>query len=172
MSLLPCPHWLVLNDCSFWLVFLYQAELTPSLFPRLYKQKQPFVISFVDDTETSREMLEPVQTLVRSGSFPDLIFCSLQWVLQLLRKYCKLVTFCRVFYFIWRTVTFSYSEKKTTVVIQCESFMSLHIFCCFVSRKDNIIRVHQQSLVNQILLLKDWVLILMVKSLMIWSLVV
>lgn len=27
--------------------------------------------------------------------------------------------------------------------------MSLHIFCCFVS-KDNIIRVHQQSLVNQI----------------------
>lgn len=54
------------------------AELTPSLFPRLYKQKRAFVISFVDDTETSREMLDPVQTLVRSGSFPDLIFCSLQ----------------------------------------------------------------------------------------------
>lgn len=87
------------------------------------------------------------------------------------KKYCKLVTLCQVFYFIWRTVAFSYSEIKNTVVIKSESFMSLHIFCCFVSR-GNIFRVHQQSLVNQILLLKDWVLILMVKSMMIWSLVV
>ena len=62
--------------------FIFQAELTPSIFPQLYKQSRPFVISFVDDTETSREMLEPVQSLVQSGSFPDLIFCSLQWVLQ------------------------------------------------------------------------------------------
>ncbi|XP_061174523.1 thioredoxin domain-containing protein 16-like [Saccostrea echinata] len=54
------------------------AELTPSIFPRLYKQNKPFVISFVDDTESSKQLLEPIQSLVKAGTYPDVIFCLLQ----------------------------------------------------------------------------------------------
>ncbi|XP_062571904.1 thioredoxin domain-containing protein 16-like [Saccostrea cucullata] len=54
------------------------AELTPSILPQLYKQNRPFVISFVDDTESSRQLLEPIQSLVKAQAYPDLIFCLLQ----------------------------------------------------------------------------------------------
>ncbi|XP_060063062.1 thioredoxin domain-containing protein 16-like [Ylistrum balloti] len=50
-------------------------ELTVKMFPDLYRQKKPFVISFLDDQEMSQKVKDTLSSIVKSEQFTEVIFC-------------------------------------------------------------------------------------------------
>ncbi|XP_033734149.1 thioredoxin domain-containing protein 16-like [Pecten maximus] len=67
-------------------------ELTVKMFPDLYRQKKPFVISFLDDEDLSKNVKDTLSSIVKSEQFKEVIFCWIRTVgegfgTKILKKY-------------------------------------------------------------------------------------
>ncbi|XP_069117215.1 thioredoxin domain-containing protein 16-like [Argopecten irradians] len=50
-------------------------QLTVKMFPDLYRQKKPFVISFLDEEDPSKNIKVTMSSIVKSEQFTEVIFC-------------------------------------------------------------------------------------------------